>query len=181
MSKEGIAFSCFPRTLPPPHFVSELCNVVSSHDACINTDRLEKGLTSNEVMATLRDDLISLGFEVEGGKKSDLKIKRPVFYGERGEPTLKYEIDAYHPGWKCGLEIEAGRAWMGNAVYRDLVQAMVMIEVDHLVLMVPTSYKYNNGGRCVSSRDYESTCSVAEALYGHTRLKMPYSLIVIGY
>jgi hypothetical protein len=56
-----------------------------------------------------------------------------VFFGENGQPALKYEVDAYHPEWKAGLEIEAGRAVMGNAIYRDLVQALVMVEVDNFI------------------------------------------------
>jgi hypothetical protein len=32
--------------------------------------------------------------------------------------------------------VEAGRAWMGNAIYRDLLQALVMVQVDHLILAV---------------------------------------------
>ena len=66
------------------------------------------------------------------------KIFRPVFFGENGHPTLQYEVGAFHSGWKCGLEIEAGRAWKGNAIYRDLVQGMVMSEVDTLVITVGT-------------------------------------------
>lgn len=83
-------------------------------------------------------------------------------------PTLKYQIDAYHAEWRCGLEVEAGRAWMGNAVYRDLIQALIMVQVDHLVLAVPNAYKYKTSGRSVSSTDYASTVAVATALYGHT-------------
>jgi hypothetical protein len=104
-----------------------------------------------------------------------------VFYGENGIPALNYQIDAYHPAWRCGLEIEAGRAWMGNAVYRDLVQALVMVQVDHLILAVPNSYKYRSGGRAVSSADYENTTAVAHVLFGHTRMKLPYGLTVVGY
>jgi hypothetical protein len=70
---------------------------------------------------------------------------------------------------------------MGNAVYRDLVQALVMVNVDHLVLAVANSYKYQSGGRSVSSTDYENTVSVASALYGHTRMRLPYGLTVLGY
>jgi hypothetical protein len=62
-----------------------------------------------------------------------------VFFGENGVPELRYQIDAYSPAWKYGLEVEAGRGWMGNAIYRDLVQAMVMVQVDHLVLAARTS------------------------------------------
>lgn len=70
---------------------------------------------------------------------------------------------------------------MGNAVYRDLIQAMVMVDLDHLILAVPLTYKYVNGGRPVVSKDYENTISVADALFSHTRIRMPYSLTIIGY
>ncbi len=70
---------------------------------------------------------------------------------------------------------------MGNAVYRDLVQAAVMVGVDHLCLAVANVYRYQTGGRPAASRDYENTRQVAEAIYGHSRLRLPYSLILIGY
>ena len=36
---------------------------------------------------------------------------------------------------------------MGNAVYRDLIQAMVMVDLEHLILGVSMIYKYQSGGR----------------------------------
>ncbi len=129
----------------------------------------------------LRSDLADLGFQVEAGKKKVDKPERPVFFGENGIPTLQYEIDAYHPGWRCGLEVEAGRGWMGNAVYRDIVQAAVMVGVEHLCLAVSNAYRYKSSGKPAVSRDYENTRQVAEAVYGHSRLRLPYSLILIGY
>lgn len=142
---------------------------------------LEKGLTSDEALGVLRSDLLNLGFQVERGKKADEKIHRPVFFGENGHPTLKYEVDAYHPQWRCGLEVEAGRAWMGNAVYRDLVQALVMVEVDYLALAVPNAYKYKSGGRTAYSADYENALRVVETLFAHSRVALPYRLILVGY
>jgi hypothetical protein len=41
-----------------------------------------------------------------------------------------------------GLEVEGGRGWMGNAVYRDLVQGAVMVGVEHLCLAVSNVYRY---------------------------------------
>ena len=70
---------------------------------------------------------------------------------------------------------------MGNAIYRDLVQALVMVEMDQLFLAVPQTYRYMTGGKATVSRDYQNTISVAQALYGHSRIKMPFSLCVIGY
>lgn len=96
-------------------------------------------------------------------------------------PSLRFEIDAYHPGWRCGLEVEAGRAWMGNAVYRDLVLATVMVDVDYLILAVPNEYRYHSGGKVLVSKDYERLTKLADTLYGHSRLKLPYGLAVLGY
>jgi hypothetical protein len=181
MADPGVRFTCFPSTEPPPHFVAEVAGVFKSHESAIGTYQLPKGLTSDAVLEVLRDDLTAVGFEVEASKRAEDKIERPVFFGENGEPTLRYEIDAYHAGWRCGMEIEAGRAWMGNAVYRDLVQALVMVEVDTLLLAVPNVYKFKSGGREAMSADYAKTVSVAQALYGHSRMRLPYRLAVIGY
>jgi len=181
MAKSSVRFMSFPKTEPPPPFASALAAVFSKYEKQVGTRLLKKGLTSNEVLTVIRDDLVALSFQVESGKQKEDKIQRPVFFGESGEPTLKYEIDAYHPEWRCGFEVEAGRAWMGNAIYRDLVQGLVMVQVDILVLAVPNAYKYRTGGRDVVSSDYDNTISVAETLYGHTRVRLPYTLVVIGY
>lgn len=176
-----IRYTSYPKTEPPPAFVNEVVSVFSQHIETISTPSLSKGLTSDNVLETIRDGLVALGFSVEAGKRQDDKITRPVFFGENGVPVLRYEIDAYHPAWKCGLEVEAGRALMGNAVYRDLIQALVMVDIDVLVLAVPLSYKYKNGDKIAISKDYEKTTAIADALYGHSRIQLPYKLIVIGY
>jgi hypothetical protein len=177
----NVRFSSFPRTEPQPAFTDKIVQVFQNHEPLICTLTLKKGLTSDAVLSRLRPDLAQLGFAVESGKASSAKIRRPVFFGENGIPNLQYEIDAFHSDWQCGLEIEAGRAWMGNAVYRDLIQAMVMVELNCLILAVPNGYRYRSGGRQVVSKNYESTCAVADALYGHSRIRMPYKLIVLGY
>lgn len=176
-----IRFSSFPRTKQPPEFVLEVIATLRAEEGFIGTAELEKGLTSDALLAHLRPQLVQLGFQVENSKLSKDKIKRPVFFGENGAPGLQYEIDAFHPKWKCGLELEAGRAWMGNAVYRDLIQAAVMVDLEHLLLVVPNSYRYVSGGRRTHSKDYENTVSVADALFAHDRVRLPYGLTVIGY
>jgi hypothetical protein len=176
-----IRFSSFPRTMPPPDFAVELVDAFIDVEDSIGTMRLEKGLTSDGVLAELRPKLLDLGFEVEQSKLADGKVRRPVFFGENGAPDLQYEVDAFHPGWRCGLEVEAGRAWMGNAIYRDLIQALVMVQVDVLALAVPLGYRYKSRGRTVVSKDYANACAVANALYGHSRMTMPYGLLLIGY
>ena len=64
---------------------------------------------------------------------------------------------------------------------RQPIQAMVMVQVDHLVLAVSNAYKCKSGGREVTSSDYANTIAVADALYGHSRLTVPFGLTVLGY
>lgn len=177
----NVRYSSFPRTIAAPEFAKPVVDIFRKHEASICTRSLEKGLTSDAVLGLLRPDLVDLGFAVEASKLASDKIKRPVFFGENGVPYLQYEIDAFHSAWRCGLEIEAGRGWMGNAVYRDLIQALVMVELDVLILAVANSYRYSSGGKSVMSRDYDNTVSVADALFGHSRIAMPYQLLVVGY
>ena len=176
-----IRFSTFPRTQAPPQFVPDLIERFERHEPDIGTSHQEKGLTSDALLAVLRPDLIDLGFHVEAGKRTKDKIMRPVFFGENAQPGLQYQIDAWHPKWLAGLEIEAGRAWKGNAVYRDLVQALVMVDMEHLILAVPQLYRYKTKGRETLSHDYNNTVAVAQALYAHSRVAMPFRLRVIGY
>jgi hypothetical protein len=142
MPESKVRFTSFPQTKPPPSFIQGIVDVFRRQEAKISTIALAKGLTSDEVLRVLASDLVALGFQVETGKNNASKIDRPVFFGENGIPARRYQIDGYAEKWRCGLEIEAGRAWMGNAVYRDLIQACVMVDVDHLCLAVSNAYKY---------------------------------------
>jgi hypothetical protein len=89
------------------------------------------------------------------GKKRVQKIHRPVFYGEGGKAAVRYEIDAYHQAWRCGVEVEAGRGWLGNVFYRDLILASLMVDVDHLVVALANEYWSKTGGKDVASKDYD--------------------------
>jgi hypothetical protein len=181
MTKSTVRYISFPRTKAPPYFVPTVAGIFYKHEQQIGTIHLDKGLTSDQVLTIMQTDLMDVGFAVETGKYAKDKIERPVFFGENGQPTLQYEIDAYHDEWRCGLEIEAGQAVMGNAIYRGLVQALVMVQVDVLILAVPNTYKYKSGEHLVTSHDYDKTVSVAETLYSHSRFQFPYELAIIGY
>jgi hypothetical protein len=177
VSDSTIRYQSFPRTSPPPEFARELVTVFRAHENDIATENLDDGLKSDAVLAELRDDLTEIGFDVEQGKKREEKIFRPVLFGENGEPQLRYEVDAYHPGYGCGLEVEAGRAWKGNAIYRDLIQAMMMVQVDTLALAVPNLYKHANG----ENPAYRKSRNVIETLYDVDRTELPFGTILIGY
>jgi hypothetical protein len=177
----AIKFISFPQTQPPPPFSRAVVEVFRKNFEAISTDLRPHGLTSDAALRLLAPDLMELGFQVETGKTKTSKIDRPVFFGEEGEPTLNYQIDGYHPLWRCGIEVEAGRAWMGNAIYRDLIQASLMVDVDHLCLAVAKTYKYESNKRPATSEDYTKTLEVVSALYGHSRVKLPFGLTLIGY
>lgn len=173
MEPSQIRYTYFPATHPPATFVERIVSVFKKHEATISTITQNEH-DSNGVLAVLDDDLSGIGFDVEGEKG---KIKRPVFYGENGVPTKAYNIDAFHDEWKCALEVEMARAIGGNAVYRDLVQALVMVDVQYLALGVPLNYR--RGGR--TETPYSDTKKIAEALYAHSRITMPYRLLLIGF
>ena len=95
-----------------------------------------------DVVAT---GLRTLGFTVEQGKKNAGKLPRPVFFGDEGSYFRTYEIDAFEATQGIALEVEAGRATMGNAIYRDLIQASLMLDARFMVLAVPVEYRYKSG------------------------------------
>jgi hypothetical protein len=50
------------------------------------------------------------------------------------------EVDAFHDGHGIAVEVEAGRAWKGNAVYRDIVRTSLPLDARYMALLVPLAY-----------------------------------------
>lgn len=144
--------------------------------------RKVRGVTSNKALAELRPGLLELGFQVEAGKATAEKIRRPVLFGEAGHEDLAYEVDAFHPGHGIGFEVEAGRAIAGNAVYRDLIQTSLLVDARYLVLAVALEYHFKAGKRAAVGRDYEQARNLLDAIYASQRLKLPLQgILLIGY
>lgn len=181
LAQISIRYQTFPRTIAPPSFAEQVAGVFRKHESEISSTVLQEPLSSDQCLERLHDDLVGLGFQCESGKTASGKINRPITYGENGAPEVNYDIDAYHPDWEAALEVEAGRAWMGNAVYRDLIRASVMVQVRYLILAVPNEYKYKSSGRSTVSKDYTNTRDLADALYRHSSFQLPYGLVLIGY
>lgn len=78
--KPAISYSTFPRTEAPPAFVEPVVTLFRAHAESISTAQLTKGLTSDQVLLRLADDLSALGFEVEKGKKSEQKVEARFFW-----------------------------------------------------------------------------------------------------
>ena len=144
-------------------------------------DTTAKHNKSDDVLQTIRPGLEKLGFRVEGGI-DEPTIHRPVLFGEGGKPQQKYQIDAYHPRDGIGLEVEAGRSLRGNAVYRDLIQASLMVDVQYFALCVPLRYRFNANGKQYEDKPYEATNSIVGALYASGRLVFPFrGLLLLGF
>ena len=109
----------------------------------------QKPVESNDVLSVIATGLQALNFTVETGKQKTGSFPRPVFFGDEGKFLRTYEIDAFEPAQGIALEVEAGRATMGNAIYRDLIQASLMVDARFLVLAVPSEYRYKSAGRTI--------------------------------
>jgi hypothetical protein len=81
----------YPGRARPPAWVYDLA---SAFEGARTDDDAHK--TSDEELALLRPALLDLGFEVEGGKKAEDKLRRPVLFGEFGSEERTYEVDAFH-------------------------------------------------------------------------------------
>jgi hypothetical protein len=79
------------------------------------------------------------------------------------------------------LEVEAGRATMGNAIYRDLIQASLMV--------MPAIWRSRSRRSTATNRVPVPLVSELcqdllrlEAIYGSPRLTLPFDgLLLIGY
>jgi hypothetical protein len=172
-----LQWSYFPRFSSPPSWMIEAIAAIDSQKSQIES-KLHDKLDSDEVLEHIRIPLENLGWEIEKGKTKAQKIERPVLHGDNGIPRVKYEIDGWHNSHKAVMEVESGRGWQGNAVYRDLIRASIMQEVDYLLLGVRQQYKYAN----VTQNDFEKTREQVEAIYASGRLNLPFKgLLVFGW
>lgn len=173
----------FPAYTPPPDWVLPVVGVFSAAQNEIDSAVAHaKRMESDAVLGVIAPGLTELGFAVEQGKKKDGKLPRPVFFGDEGKVVRNYEIDAFSAEHGIALEVEAGRATMGNAIYRDLIQAALMVDARFLVLGVPVEYRYKTGTRTAKEPSYAKTYTVVEAIYGSPRLTLPFDgLLLIGY
>lgn len=138
--------------------------------------------TSNDVLALVRPHLENIGFSVETGKGKEEKIDVPVLFGENNEVDKSFFADALSSDGKIVIEVEAGRAVRNNQFLKDIFQACMMFEVEHLVIAVLNEYKFNSGGKMVISKDYQEIKTFLETLYVSNRLRLPLKgILLIGY
>ena len=125
-------------------------------------------------MAHLRPMLERIGFRVEKGKTHENKIVVPVLFGRKGKILKCFNADAHaaEKGWI--LQIEAGRAVDNNQFLKDILQACMMHDVQHLAIAVRNTYR--------GSDDFGRVESFLETLYVSGRLQLPLKgILLIGY
>ena len=130
----------------------------------------------------LANGLAALGYHVETGKSAAQKVRRPVLFGENGRELVAYEVDAIHDDLGIVVEIEAGRGARGNAAYRDLIRASLIVGTRYLVLGVMLDYRHQNANKTTHVKSYEDTKGQLDAVYASGRLKLPFDgLLLFGY
>lgn len=95
---------------------------------------------------------------------------------------MRYEVDAVHDELKVLVEIEAGRGARGNAVYRDLVRASLIVDARFLVLGVMEEYRHQSGGKPIAVKSYRDARDQLDAIYASQRLRLPFEgVLLFGY
>ncbi len=173
----------YPNNVRPPSWVTGFLAAVEDAEADINTGVPRDGLTSDKVLLRLAPALVALGYGVESSKSATGKVRRPVLYGENGVPTVTYEVDAAHDDLGIVVEVEAGRGARGNAAYRDLIRASLILHAEFLVLLMPITYRIGVGtARATSVPAYRDARDMLEAVYASRRLPLPFTgVLLIGY
>lgn len=181
MAEPYPSWKYYPTRDRPPEWVHAFVDVVRATrdqtDSAVVTQ-----LNSDRVLGHLRPGLEELGYRVETGKKKDQRIGLPVLFGDQGKGLVHYEVDAVHDEMKVLVEIEAGRGARGNAVYRDLVRASLIVEARFLVLGVMNEYRHQNAGKPVVVRSYRDSRDQLDAIYASERLCLPFEgVLLFGY
>ena len=167
----------YPARASPPAWVEPLvaafAGVRERIDSHANT-----GVSSDDVLSSVRPRLDDLGYAVETSKAKADKIWRPVLFGDQGHARVAYEVDAFNAEHGVVVEIEAGRGAANNADYRDIVRTSLMVDARSLTLAMMLTY--SGGG--VTVRSYEQTRDRLDAIYASNRLRLPLEgVLLIGY
>ncbi len=171
----------YPIRSRPPPWVADFISVVEA--ARPKVDSVEvNGLTSDSALAVLVPGLRQCGYTVEASKAKGDRIRRPVLFGENGKERVSYEVDAIHDELGIVVEIEAGRGARGNAVYRDLIRASLIVDVKFLALGVMREYRHQNGGKLTRVQSFHDAKATLDAIYASGRLQLPFEgVLLFGY
>lgn len=167
-----IQWDYYQRSRRPPELAISVVEAFKSVEKVI--DSSGQSLKSDEVLESIAELLLKLGFQVETGKKAFQKVRVPVLFGRNGRVEKSFDADAWHVQGKFVLEVEAGRGFTDNQFLKDMFQACMMHDVDYLAIAVRNVYR--------ASRDYEKVTAFIETLYASNRLHLPLNgILTFGY
>ncbi|GAI35079.1 unnamed protein product [marine sediment metagenome] len=167
-----IQWQIFPKSQPPTSRFEEVIGCFEKVESMVSSDN--RNLNSDQVLVVLRPHLEQIGFRVEAGRRKGQKIRVPVLFGRQGKWEKSFEVDAHNEKERVILEVEAGRAVDNYQFLKDLFEACMAQDVDHLVIAVRNIY----GG----NKDFEAVINYFETLYASGRMKLPLkAVLVIGY
>ena len=167
-----INYQLFPRSLGIGGKLQCVIDVFKTVDA----KKSSAHLVSNDMLALVRPGLEALGFIVETGKKKKDMIIVPVLFGENGTIDKSFYADALNVDEKIVIEVESGRAVSNNQFLKDIFQACMMLNIEHLVIAVLNEYVVTVNGKPTISHDFQTVKTFLETLY--VPLK---SILLIGY
>ncbi len=169
----------YPRSEEPPDWVRAIVSVFNEQRTQLDTATIHN--KSDVALSIIRPGLEAIGFRVEGGAEEPT-IYRPVHFGESGVADRQYQIDSYHSDLRIGLEVEAGRSIRGNAIYRDIIQASLIVGLDYFVLAIPQRYRFNLKKKEQEDKPFEYGLTVLDAIYSSGRFRLPLKgLLFVGF
>ncbi len=158
----------FPESRQPPEWGERLVGLFRRHEKEIASDR-EAPLSSRQVLQVLEPDLRAAGFVIE---RRALAPSSPVEHSA----FARQQFDVFHPQWLCCLAIEAPGAVTDSAP-ESLVEPLLVVDVDTLCLALPNV----SVPGVHEVPDFDSACALAVTVYGHSRVKLPYRMLLVGY
>lgn len=171
----------YPLSEKPPMWVHDFVSIVNVARVSIESSKVPD-LTSDTVLSHLASGLALLNYTVEAGKTAIQKVRRPVLFGANGRERVAYEVDAFHDDLGIAVEVEAGRGARGNAIYRDLIRASLIVGARYLALGVMLEYRHLNKGKTQRVKSYDDARDQLDAIYTSGRLKLPFDgLLLFGY
>ena len=175
MKKDNwIEWRFYPNSTVIPKKLADVVSVFVNNQEKIAT-RNNHTLSSNQILDLVMDDLIQLGFTVETGKLAKDRIRVPVLFSKNGTPTKSFDVDAYDNINKIVVEVEAGRGVTNYQFLKDFFEALVMIDVEYLVIAVRKVYR-------TSHKDFETVTKFFDILYSSRRFTPAFKgLLIIGY
>jgi len=170
-----IRYAWFPDSRQTPEWGECVLGIFRLHERAITPAGRDKPLTSQEVLQVLAEDLRQAGFVIE---RRRLAAHSPGFPAS-GAVFARDQFDVFHPEWLCCLAIESLTPGPESKPAAR-VEPLLVVDIDTLCLALPNAAPKKMQEK-VGVHDYDSACALAQSVYAHARVKLPYRMLLVGY